>query len=1079
MSFVSLPALRVALAAWVLTAPSLRAGEILKADAGAELTDPASWIGAVPSADDTAVWNPASLGAGLTLGADASWGGMRVEGALSDIDISGPGTLTLGAGGLDASDSGIGISLSQPIAVDIGQTWWIDGSLTLDGPVSGAGPLTVHGSAELVRNHFGYLTPGAAVIFPNTTLADFSRAGAVMNGAWVSQDDIPSNGFLFANDGTSATFQLRFLDDVFTKCVKVELAQDGPDITGRVVYAKFISGFDLGFDFDTGGSTAPIATGPGEPGYGVSFLSLAGGVGSEATFSGNSTHNGGMTFHGGAVRGGTGVAWDEAEGGSFGTGPLAIRAGTVFTTTGPRALGGGRFTTREVSITDAVADIAAAGPGGEYLHSLELQGGVLGGAGAFFRTPDAGCEIRSTASGSPSRITTGIDLNFGALAIEVADGPADEDLVISGNITESGGPRPLIKSGPGTLVLAGGATRAGSTSVDAGTLRLAGDHSQATGTLTVASGARLDGTGTRGGPVIALPGSTVAPGAPSGTLTAGSGSSLAGELEIRINGTSSSQLAVSGNVDVEGLVVRVQLEGSPTRESYVILTADSVSGTPAAPTNPPPGYDFVVTDQQISLIQTGSPPVWKVPLLYVFAHPDDEGIFGGGLLPYYTQVRNLPVAAVNLVTRNPNGSDPLTSGGRSRVDEMRRAVDVYAGQPLGSGAANGRDYLSGNIWLVTAGLIDTGCCSTPPDDSWSDVGDGRGWGISSGVTQVTPGFGNPDGIADGRLAVAWTIARQIRRFRPEVVVTCHDLEGDYGHSNHTANAIGMIDAWSLAADPGVDIDGLPPWQASKLYLRGGPTDNRDSISYDFTEEPFPGTFTSDGGIHPLFHDFFEDSSIDGQTPRQVADAGLKQHVSQGGGNFSPSTVFLSGENFDGHHSEWWTLYRSTVGPDTIEPAFTVTGDTTATTYTGWAQGDFFENLTIFADRDGDGLPDAWEFAWFGGIYTADPAADPDGDGRDNLTEFTTGTDPTVPDAPDFAIGTDPLAIDFSVPSAAWIDPQLARRYRLVHSPDLGDWSTILAEGIGDGTPLRYLIGNEQPNADRGFYRLEIETVNTP
>lgn len=48
------------------------------------------------------------------------------------------------------------------------------------------------------------------------------------------------------------------------------------------------------------------------------------------------------------------------------------------------------------------------------------------------------------------------------------------------------------------------------------------------------------------------------------------------------------------------------------------------------------------------------------------------------------------------------------------------------------------------------------------------------------------------------------------------------------------------------------------------------------------------------------------------------------------------------------------------------------------------------------DFDNDGLPDCWEIAWFGSIYTYGANSDPDGDGLTNLQEFLLGTDPTVP-----------------------------------------------------------------------------------
>jgi len=45
------------------------------------------------------------------------------------------------------------------------------------------------------------------------------------------------------------------------------------------------------------------------------------------------------------------------------------------------------------------------------------------------------------------------------------------------------------------------------------------------------------------------------------------------------------------------------------------------------------------------------------------------------------------------------------------------------------------------------------------------------------------------------------------------------------------------------------------------------------------------------------------------------------------------------------------------------------------------------------DTDGDGLPDWWELAYFGGTTTASAGADTDGDGATNLQEYQAGTDP--------------------------------------------------------------------------------------
>jgi len=47
------------------------------------------------------------------------------------------------------------------------------------------------------------------------------------------------------------------------------------------------------------------------------------------------------------------------------------------------------------------------------------------------------------------------------------------------------------------------------------------------------------------------------------------------------------------------------------------------------------------------------------------------------------------------------------------------------------------------------------------------------------------------------------------------------------------------------------------------------------------------------------------------------------------------------------------------------------------------------------DADADGLPDAWEIQYFGsiGAPNANPNADPDGDGFNNLQEYRAGTNP--------------------------------------------------------------------------------------
>ena len=148
-----------------------------KAAVGTDLAADASWTtGAAPTSSDTATWITGSLGPSLTLGAGQSWGGISISDATDDIDITGAGTLTLGAGGMDLSASAVNLTIGNPIALGASQQWIVNDSktLTASGIISGTG-------SSLTKAGAGTLTLDGINTFSTGTI--FLNGGTVRVGA--------------------------------------------------------------------------------------------------------------------------------------------------------------------------------------------------------------------------------------------------------------------------------------------------------------------------------------------------------------------------------------------------------------------------------------------------------------------------------------------------------------------------------------------------------------------------------------------------------------------------------------------------------------------------------------------------------------------------------------------------------------------------------------------------------------------------------------------------------------------------------------------------------------------------------
>jgi len=211
----------------------------------------------------------------------------------------------------------------------------------------------------------------------------------------------------------------------------------------------------------------------------------------------------------------------------------------------------------------------------------------------------------------------------------------------------------------------------------------------------------------------------------------------------------------------------------------------------------------------------------KAAVMLVQAHPDDEAIHFGGVIPYYGVCRRLPVIVV-----------AMTSGGEGCLGPQHIAYDAC-------GALREQEMRC-SIWKsglrnepIFARFRD--CCEKGSvDASWA------AWG--------------------GRDKAVGYLTQLIRKFRPDVVLA-HDLiHGEYGHSNHIAAGIATVEAFEAAGDPTrfpEQLDSVKTWQPKKCYVH---------------------LFSGKSLTHRWD---MESEEIEGKTPLQVTYEGLRCYVTQG------------------------------------------------------------------------------------------------------------------------------------------------------------------------------------------------------
>ena len=123
-------------------------------------------------------------------------------------------------------------------------------------------------AGELTYIYQPFATSAETVMFRGTRLKDITNFTCVIWGASTSIRG--GRGFCTYRDDTTADVQFRSFDDGTMWCVKVRFRQDGDNIFGKAVYAKYAKNCSsIDFDFDSGGNSMPIAPSRTGSGYGA------------------------------------------------------------------------------------------------------------------------------------------------------------------------------------------------------------------------------------------------------------------------------------------------------------------------------------------------------------------------------------------------------------------------------------------------------------------------------------------------------------------------------------------------------------------------------------------------------------------------------------------------------------------------------------------------------------------------------------------------------------------------------------------------------------------------------------------
>jgi fibronectin-binding autotransporter adhesin len=416
---------------------------------------------------------------------NSSWsGGMNInEGEVlifNHPNAMGTGTWTLGGGANNTSFS-----------VGSTQTYSNAGGLVV---ASGAGTRTIANSAANAGNPTlsGNITLNKDATFAITNVAGGTHDRMTLSGAVGGTGGIvkTNTGILIVSGSGN-----NYSGTTDIQGGKFYLAGNGRLGTGDVTIA---SGANL--DFATGASQTNVVAN-NISGDGQIFQNVAS---TDTRFTGNVTNTGGLTINTGIVRIGNGGTT-----GSY-TGNATVASGATLAFARDNAYTHGGTITGAGNVTKTSQGTVTLTGNNSYTGDTTLFTGVLvadnanafGSTGNIVFRPEGGNNgtIRYTAASAGTDWASRIQNSTGTIRLDTAG----QDVNLAGAIGSSN-TNGFIKSGAGVLTLGGDNAYTGATTVSAGGLIINGTHS-GLGLASVASGARIGGTGSLAGDLSILSG---------------------------------------------------------------------------------------------------------------------------------------------------------------------------------------------------------------------------------------------------------------------------------------------------------------------------------------------------------------------------------------------------------------------------------------------------------------------------------------------------------------------------------------------------------------------------------------------